>query len=71
MFMMNSKRQLAHYFSDAGWHRITYTLSGEPSYAGRSVLSWRAFEVMHRVLPRELGTSLLAFFQRRVGGLNP
>lgn len=64
IFALNSKRQIARAFPDSSWRRITYTVSGEPSYAGRSLLAWRILDLIHRILPRELGTSVVVFLQR-------
>jgi SAM-dependent methyltransferase len=63
-FLLNDRKQLEERFSEPAWSGVVYTPNSEPSYAGRSVLAWRAFYLWHRVLPRRWCTGLVLFVRR-------
>lgn len=64
IFLLNSPKQLAKAFHKTMWRSFIYYASGEPAYAGSSFTAWRAFELVHRMAPRPLQTSLFIFLQR-------
>lgn len=66
VYKLNTRKDLAKYFSPEQWeHHIAFT-SGEPSYGGSHPLLWRALIILHRLLPGPLNVGMHIFMQKRV-----
>ncbi|WP_404335694.1 class I SAM-dependent methyltransferase [Sphingomonas sp. MMS12-HWE2-04] len=62
-YRMNTPRTLRRLFGRAA-EVIVYATSAEPSYHFNNALIYRAFMILHRLLPRSLGATLIVFVRK-------
>lgn len=66
VYRLNSPAQIRRCFPDCTVHHFHF--SGEPAYSFENALIYRAFQLLHRLLPGPLNATLCAFIRKPEGG---
>ncbi len=64
-YLLNSPAQLHRHFPADRFEVFSYTHNSEPAYFGRSVVAWRAVNLVNRLLPSQLGATFMIFVRKR------